>query len=100
MDTDYNDFRNRFLCKSCKKNLISKESLDNHIINCYETKIEKIKEKYISQIENLEKEYNENCDKMNDFFINHLNSIENKYINLINYLNNQIIKMYLLSEGK
>ena len=44
METD--SFRNRFLCRSCKKNLISKEALDNHIINCYETRIEKIKEKY------------------------------------------------------
>lgn len=93
-----NDFRNRFLCKSCKKNLVSKESLDNHIINCYETKIQKIKENYIQQIESLEKEYNENCDNIMDFFTNQLNSIENRYIDLINYLNKQIIKMYLLSE--
>jgi len=95
MNLDY-DYRNRFLCKSCKKNLISKEALDNHIINCYETKIEKYKQ----QIENLEKEYNENCDKMNDFFINHLNSVEKKYIDLINHLSEQMVKMFLLSEGK
>lgn len=92
------NFRNRFLCKSCKKNLVSKEALDNHIINCYETRIEKLKEKYNEQIELLDKKYNENCDILEEKYINYLDSIENKYINLINYLYKQLIKMYMLNE--
>lgn len=96
---EIDNFRNRFLCRSCKKNLISKESLDNHIINCYETRIEKIKEKYNEQIELINKKYNENYDILEEKFIKHIDYIENKYTELLNYLYNQLIKMYMLNQS-
>lgn len=37
---DFNSFRNRFLCRGCRKTLVSKQALDNHIVRCYEERIE------------------------------------------------------------
>ena len=63
---NFNSFRNRFLCRSCKKTLVSKQALDNHIIRCYEEKLDKYEDiikkteaenmklrMYISNLENL-----------------------------------------------
>jgi hypothetical protein len=82
-------FRNRFLCKSCKKLLISKESLDTHIIICYESKIDKLKEDQKKEIEKLKEEY----DEYTAFMIKHIENVENKYISLNNYLISQINKL-------
>ena len=38
---EINSFRNRFLCRACKKTLVSKYALDNHIVRCYEERIDK-----------------------------------------------------------
>lgn len=96
LETDNFSFRCRFLCKSCKKSLISKEALDNHIINCYETRIEKLKENYIEQINIISKEYDEKYDKLIENFENYMDLIENRYINIINNLKDNLIKMAIL----
>lgn len=86
-------FRNRFLCRSCKKLLISKEALDTHIIICYESKIEKMKEENKQEIEKIKEEYEKKIDDIIEFMSNHTDSIEKKYISLTNYLISQINKL-------
>lgn len=83
-------FRNRFLCRSCKKLLISKEALDNHIILCYESRLESMREKNKQDTENLKKEYEERIDEIIEYMSKHIEYIEKKHIDLNNYLINQI----------
>jgi len=89
-------FRNRFLCKSCKKLLFTKESLDNHIIICYESRLEKQREEHKSEIDKLKKDYEEKIDEIMTYMASHINSIEQKHINLSNYLLDQIKKLSYL----
>jgi len=93
-------FRNRFLCRSCKKLFISKDSLDNHIVSCYESRLEKIREEHKKDIEKLTKEYEEKIDEIVDYMSKHINGIENKHIDLNNYLVNQIKTLLSLHGGK
>jgi len=83
-------FRNRFLCRSCKKLFISKEALDSHIILCYESRLESMREKNKQDIENIKKDYEERIDSIVDYMSNHIEIIERKHIELNNYLINQI----------
>ena len=96
-DGDNITFRNRFLCRSCKKLLISKESLDTHIILCYESRLEKMKEneermqlENKQYIEKLKKDYDEKIDDILEYMSKHIELIEKKHIDLNNYLINQI----------
>jgi hypothetical protein len=82
-------FRNRFLCRNCKKLLISKEALDTHIIICYESKIEKMKEDHKQEIEKIKEEYEKEIEQI----IRYSDSIEQKHISLNNYLISQINKL-------
>lgn len=86
-------FRNRFLCKSCKKMMITKEALDTHIIICYESRLEKQREESKIEIEKIKKEYEEKIDEIMDYMSNHINNIEHKHISLNNYLLEQIKKL-------
>lgn len=86
MSEERETFRNRFLCRSCKKLLISKEALDNHIIICYESRLENMRLEHKKEIEMVTKEYEEIINFMNK----HIESIEDKHIKLNNYLINQI----------
>ena len=83
-------FRNRFLCRSCKKLYISKDSLDNHIILCYESRLEKIKEEHKKDLEKINKEYEDIINDILDYMMKHVDSIEKKHITLNNYLIKQI----------
>lgn len=83
-------FRNRFLCRSCKKLYISKESLDNHIILCYESRLEKIKEEHKKDLEKIKEEHEDKINDVLDYMIKHVDSIEQKHITLNNYLIKQI----------
>jgi DNA-directed RNA polymerase subunit M/transcription elongation factor TFIIS len=94
---DENNYRNRFLCKSCKKMLITKEALDNHIINCYECKIEKIIESHKKEKEKLINEYEQKIEEITDYMLKHVDAIEKKHINLNNELLCQLKKMAKLS---
>ena len=95
---DENNYRNRFLCRSCKKMLISKESLDNHIISCYESKIERIIDTHKKEKEDLIKDYEKKIEDIMDYMIKHIDNIEQKHINLNNHLLSQLKKMTKLSE--
>jgi hypothetical protein len=97
MSLDENNYRNRFLCRSCKKTLISKEALDNHIISCYESKIEKILECHKKEKEELIKDYDQKIDDIMDYMLKHIDNIESKHISLNNSLVNQLKKMAKLS---
>ena len=92
-----NNYRNRFLCKNCKKMLVSKESLDNHIINCFEAKIEKLTENHKKEIDDIKLTYEKKLDDLVDYMTKHSNSIENKYISLNSYLVEQLKKMASLT---
>jgi hypothetical protein len=98
MSIDENNYRNRFLCKSCKKLLISKEALDSHIISCYESKIERITETSKREKEDIIRDYEQKIDEIVDYMTKHLNKIEQKHINLNNHLLSQLKKMEKLSE--
>jgi DNA-directed RNA polymerase subunit M/transcription elongation factor TFIIS len=87
------DFRNRFLCKSCKKMLISKEALDNHITSCYENKIEKMKDEHSQEIQKIKDEYENKIDDITEYMTNYINTIEEKHTKLNNYLISQIQKL-------
>ncbi len=91
-DTD-NNYRNRFLCKNCKKMLISKESLDNHIISCFESKIERILENHKKEIEDLKKNYDKKIEELFDYMLDHINKIEKKHTDVNSYLLTQLTKM-------
>jgi hypothetical protein len=93
-----NNYRNRFLCRNCKKTLISKESLDNHIINCYESKIEKILECNNKEKEELVKQYEEKIDDIMNYVVKHIDKIEKKHLNINNHLLEQLKKMAKLSD--
>jgi DNA-directed RNA polymerase subunit M/transcription elongation factor TFIIS len=95
---DENNYRNRFLCKNCKKMLISKEALDNHIINCYESKIEKILEANKKEKEKIIRDYEQKIEEITDYMLKHIDIIEQKHINLNNHLLSQLKKMVKLSE--
>ena len=92
-----NNYRNRFLCRNCKKTLISKEALDNHIIGCYESKIEKILDLHKNEKEELIKQYEEKIDDTIEYFIKHVDIIEKKHLSINNYLLGQIKKLAKLS---
>lgn len=82
--------RNKYLCRSCKKLLISKESLDTHIIICYESRIDKLREDYKKEIEKIKLDYDQKIDEIVEFMTNHINTVEQKHITLNNYLISQI----------
>jgi len=97
MSLDEKNYRNRFLCRNCKKMLISKEALDNHIISCYESKIEKIITSHKKEKEELIKDYEQKIEKISDYMIKHVDIIEQKHVTLNNYLLDQIKKLSKLS---
>lgn len=83
-------FRNRFLCRSCKKLYVNKEALDNHIILCYESRIDKMREEHKQEVSQMKKEYEEKIDEIVDYMTKHIQNIEQKHISLNNYLIGQI----------
>jgi gas vesicle protein len=115
MNNEIVSFRNRFLCKSCKKLLITKEALDNHIIICYESRLEKQRDEYKTEFDKIKKDYEETIEKINkeheekidkikkdyeekideivEYMTNHINTIEHKHISLNNYLIEQVKKL-------
>lgn len=93
MEENIYNYKNRYLCRSCKKLLISKEALDIHIISCYESKIEKLIESHKKEKEDLIKEYEEKINDITDYMIKHVDKVEQKHINLNNHLLTQLKNM-------
>lgn len=87
------DYRNRFLCKSCKKMLISKEALDNHIISCYESRIDKMRDDHLQEIKKIKDDYECKIEEITEYMLNHVNVIEEKHSKLNSYLIEQIKKL-------
>jgi hypothetical protein len=73
--------------------LISKEALDNHIISCYETKLEKLRDDHSQEIKKIKDEYELKIEEITEYMLNHVNFIEEKHIKLNGYLIDQIKKM-------
>jgi hypothetical protein len=88
-----NDYRNRFLCKSCKKMLISKEALDNHIVSCYESRIDKMRDEHLEEIKKIKNDYESKIEELTEYMLNHVNLIEENHIKLNSYLIEQIKKL-------
>lgn len=82
--------RNKYLCRSCKKLLISKEALDSHIILCYESRLDKLREDNKKEIEKIKLEYDKKIDEIVDYMSKHIECIEKKHITLNSYLIKQI----------
>lgn len=82
--------RNRYLCRSCKKLLISKDALDTHIILCYESRLDKMREDHKKEIEKIKLEYEEKINEIIDYMSKHIDNLEQKHITLNNYLISQI----------
>ena len=82
--------RNKYLCRSCKKLLISKESLDTHIIICYESRLDKLREDHKKEIETIKSDYDHKIDEIIEYMSKHIDVVEKKHITLNNYLISQI----------
>ena len=73
--------------------LISKEALDNHIVSCYESRIDKMRDEHLEEIKKIKNDYESKIEELTEYMLNHVNLIEENHIKLNSYLIEQIKKL-------